>query len=163
MGFAGLEGNTVHRLRRCFTFVLVALCGALAGCSINFPMLSLVSEPETTGSVVQTSSLSAEPLQGEPGIEPSAVDKALDPLHVGGPVAWTNAETGQTGSIAAAGEAFVRDDQVCRSFTATLNQNKAVPAQDAARKSSRLLGVACRVGAGSWTIEKITPSGPSLG
>ena len=163
MGFAGLEGNTVHRLRRCFTFAFVALGGALAGCSINFPMLSLVSEPETTGSIVQTANLSAEPLQGESGIEPSAVDKALDPLHSGGPVAWSNADTGQNGLVAAAGEAFVRDDQVCRSFTATLNQSKPTPATDAARKTSRLIGVACRVGAGSWTIQKIKPTGSSLG
>ena len=40
MGFAGLEGNTVHRLHRCFTFAILALGGALAGCSINFPMMS---------------------------------------------------------------------------------------------------------------------------
>jgi surface antigen len=135
MGFAGLEGNTVHRLHRCFTFAILALGGALAGCSINFPMMSLVSEPETTGSIVQAVNLSAEPVQDDHGIESSAVDKALDPLHSGGPVAWSNPATGQNGSVAAAGEAFVRDDQVCRSFNATLNQNKPGPAQDAARRS----------------------------
>ena len=85
------------------------------------------------------------------------MDKALDPLHSGGRRAWSNPATGQNGSVAAAGEAFVRDDQVCRSFNATLNQNKPGPAQDAARRSSRLVGVACRVGAGSWTIQKIKP------
>ncbi len=126
-------------------------------------MLSLVSEPETTGSVVQPVSLSTEPPQGSQDIEPSAVDKALDPLHTGGPVAWSNAETGQNGLVAAAGEAFVRDDQVCRSFTATLNQTRPAPAQDAARRSSRLVGVACRVGAGSWIIQKIKPTGSSVG
>ena len=126
-------------------------------------MMSLVSEPETTGSIVQAVNLSAEPVQDDHGIESSAVDKALDPLHSGGPVAWSNPATGQNGSVAAAGEAFVRDDQVCRSFNATLNQNKPGPAQDAARRPSRLVGVACRVGAGSWTIQKFKSSGSSLG
>jgi surface antigen len=130
---------------------------------MNFPMLSLVSEPETTGAIVQTANLSTEPIQGETGIEPSAVDKALDPLHSGGPVAWSNADTGQNGLVAAVGEAFVRDDQVCRSFTATLNQNKPAPAPDAVRRSSRFVGEACRVGAGSWSIQKIKPTGSSLG
>ncbi|WP_293866654.1 RT0821/Lpp0805 family surface protein [uncultured Alsobacter sp.] len=116
-----------------------------AGCSINLP-LGPFSEPElTTGSIVQTVVLSEAATGEDLVIAGGALDQALDPVRKGA-VRWSNPSTGNQGSFLAEGDAYVRDDQVCRSFRA------AIVVQ---QKPDDLRGVACRAGAGSWSLHKV--------
>lgn len=117
-----------------------------AGCSINLP-LGPFSEPElTTGSIVPTAVLSDTATGEDLVIAGGALDQALDPIRKGAPARWSNPSTGNQGSFVAEGDAYVRDDQVCRSFRA------AIVVQ---QKPDDLRGVACRAGAGSWSLHKV--------
>lgn len=123
------------------------LAGLLAaGCSINLP-LGPFSEPElTTGSIVPAVVLSDRATGEDLVIAGGALDQALDPLRKGAPARWANPSTGSQGSFVAEGDAYVRDDQVCRSFRASLVVQQ---------KPDDLRGVACRAGAGSWSLHKV--------
>lgn len=127
----------------------VVLGGALGACSINFPMSSLVNDPDVTASIVAPASPSQLGLSEDDWVQASvALDKALDPQQTGTGVRWANAESGRGGSFVAAGPAFVRNDQVCRLFKASLVQ---------APQDQHLLGTACRVGGGTWSLQKVKP------
>lgn len=165
MGQRAIEGSVVKGDRKLgapdapqwswravFRLLPICLVGAVsAGCSITFPMASLVpeAEPETTGSIVQNSAMLA------PGLSPAdwdlasvALDKSLDPQLGGAATKWTNPETSARGSFIAAGPAYVRDDKVCRLFKA----NIALGGPERI-----MIGTACRVGAGAWTLQKVKP------
>jgi surface antigen len=148
-GFASFSLRTLAAAHPLHPMCVIA--SVSAGCSLNFPMMSLVPEPEpeTTASIVPNSSMLTPGLSPEDWtLASSALDKALDPQLNGAPTKWSNAETGARGSFAAAGPAYVRNDQVCRSFKAT------VVLQGPERQ---LLGTACRAGAGAWTLQKMKP------
>ena len=120
-----------------------------AGCSMTFPMGSLIAEPEITGSILPPVSPAALGI-AEPdwSVASAALDKALDPQQNNAPARWSNPDTGSAGAFAAAGPAFVRDDRVCRLFKAAHGVAPAAPSH---------VGTACRVGAGTWVLEKAKP------
>ncbi|MHB2169642.1 RT0821/Lpp0805 family surface protein [Alsobacter sp. R-9] len=131
--------------------VLAVLSGlSLSACSMTFPIGPL-AEPETTGSIVAAPLpvLSAD-LSGEDLVfAEDAMSTALDPLRrTTVPARWTNPSTGRNGSFLAVGEAFVRQDEVCRFFKANVSLD-AGPQQ--------MSGFACRTGAGPWQLRKIKP------
>jgi surface antigen len=129
--------------------LLIGAALALAGCSINLPMSSLINEPESTGSIVPASPPMQMGLTDEDWARASvALDTALDPQQAGAPAKWANAETGRGGVFVAAGPAFIRNDQVCRAFKASLAQHP---------QDQRLFGTACRVGGGAWSLQKVKP------
>jgi surface antigen len=129
------------------------LCAALpaAGCSIALPIASLATDdPATTGSVkVKPTS----PLSAELGTEDwrrarGALAIALDPQGNGSSVSWDNPETGLKGTFVPAGKPYVRNDEICRAFLATvLGQATALWLQ----------GTACRPSGGEWTIRTVAP------
>src|SRR4051794_37074372 len=126
-----------------------ALVLGLGGCSINLPMTSLVPEPETTASLAPATSPSALGILDEEWQQASeALDRALDPAQNGSPVRWSVKETGRGGVFVASGPAYVRNDQVCRAFKASIG---AVP------QDRHHLGTACRSGAGLWALDKVKP------
>lgn len=121
-----------------------------SGCSMTFPMSSLMSsDPDTTGSIVTPASpRDLGVADADWVVAATALDRALDPQQNSAPARWANPETGGAGVFAAAGPAFVKDDRVCRLFKAA---HGAVPTP------ASHLGTACRMGAGTWVLEKAKP------
>ncbi|MCZ8099705.1 MAG: RT0821/Lpp0805 family surface protein [Burkholderiales bacterium] len=155
MGQSRREKRTLHgafrRVRMAFPASAVIAAGLLSsGCSMTFPIGPL-AEPETTGSIVATPLPALSPdLGGEDLVyAEDAMDAALDPLGTAATTRWANPKTGRKGTFAAAGEAFVREDEVCRYFRTTISLETGQ--QD-------LLGLACRAGAGHWQLRKIRPA-----
>jgi surface antigen len=90
-----------------------------------------------------------------PGLSPAdwdlastALDRSLDPQLGGAASKWANPESGARGTFIAAGPAYVRDDKICRLFKAVI----ALGGPDRV-----MIGTACRVGAGAWTLQKVKP------
>lgn len=124
-----------------------------AGCSMSFPMASLLpeDEPATTASVAAKP---VSPLSPKLGVEDwrrarAALAVALDPQGSGAKVSWDNPDTGFKGSFTPVGQAFVKSDEVCRAFRAAL----------AGLDTAALLqGTACRVSGGEWAVKDVKPA-----
>jgi surface antigen len=133
--------------------VLATLLGLGAGgCSMSFPMASLVpeDEPKTTGAVVAKP---ASPLSPELGEEDwrrarGALAVALDPQGNGASVSWDNPDSGFKGAFTPVGQPFVKSDEICRAFLTSLASDKS---------NSSLQGTACRPSGGEWAIKDIRP------
>ena len=128
----------------------VVLALATSGCGLTFPMASLVPEPETTSSVTPRF---VSPLSPELGAEDwrrakGALAIALDPQGSGSSVSWDNPDTDMKGNFAPVGQPFVKTDEICRAFLATL------VAKDS---TSSLQGTACRPSGGEWAIKDVKP------
>jgi surface antigen len=125
------------------------LCGA---CSMSFPMNSLLPEdPPTTASVEATKP--ASPLSPELGAEDwrrarGALAVALDPQGSGSPVSWENPDTAIRGHFTPVGQPFVKSDEICRAFLATV---------DGQASTASLQGTACRPSGGEWAIKDVKP------
>src|SRR3954470_18999942 len=136
---------------RWFQVALIVCIGLPgAGCNSSSQNASLLrDEQATTGSVgphsvpLLAAELGAEDLRRATG----ALAIALDLHGNGAPATWDNDGTGLKGSFVAAGKPFVRSDEVCRPFLATVaGQGKATPWN----------GTACRGSGGEWTIRTAT-------
>ena len=126
----------------------IALAGSAGACS--FPVPSLVSAAETTGSI---SPRVISPLSAELGAEDwrrakGAMAVALDPQGNGSPVTWDNPGTGLKGTFTPVGQPFVKGDEICRAFLAGLNGQAT---------SSSLQGTACRLSGQEWAIKDVKP------
>jgi len=131
-------------LRLCACFCAVAL----SACSVSFPLESMLpQDPVTTGSIGPVSPLAAELDFEDWRRARSAMAVALDPLGNGERAAWDNPETKRAGAFSATTRPFVRDDRVCRGFSAELRLK--------AGESRDVTGSACRFSEGEWRIEKI--------
>lgn len=129
-----------------------ALLGAVVagGCTLSFPMMSLIPSSETTGSIAQSVSPLSPKLEGEDWRRAkAALNTALDPTGNGAPVAWSNPETATKGSFAPVGQPFVKNDELCRTFMAALNFGA---------HEEWLQGAACRVGSEEWTVQDVKPA-----
>jgi surface antigen len=152
---------TIPRARRWYKAVLavgeavrllavgdVAL--AAGACSMSFPIASLVDEPATTSSVAPRA---VSPLSPDLGVEDwrrarAALGVALDPQGSGAQVSWDNPDTGLKGTFTPVGQPFVKSDEICRAFTATLAGQTA---------TSTLQGTACRPSGAEWAISEVKP------
>jgi surface antigen len=139
------------RLRACLA---VAFLGALAGgCSMSFPMASLLPENDTAS----TGSLEPKlvsPLSAELGPEDwrrakGALAVALDPQGNGSAVSWENPDSGFKGAFTPLGRAFVKGDEICRAFRASL---------DGRNGGSSVQGTACRPSGGDWAVKEVKPA-----
>jgi hypothetical protein len=142
------EGNGL--VRSCGLILALSALGlAAAGCSMSFPLPPLVSDPETTGSITPAvAPLGPGSTDADWEVARPALETALDPEHAGQTASWSNQGSGMSGSFVAAGEAFVHDDRLCRSYKARV----AVPGAERA-----MTGTACRVGAGPWAVRETRP------
>jgi hypothetical protein len=121
----------------------------LAGCGMSFPISSLVSDQEPTGSVAKPPSPLSPELTGEDWRRAKgALAIALDPVGNGSSATWHNPDTGMKGSFIPVGQPFVNSDEVCRAFIAELNGQ---------RLESTLQGTACRPSGRDWAIKDIKP------
>lgn len=139
--------------------ILAAFCG---GCSVSFPIIGLSSKGEDE--VVTTSSTlpargSPKPggalasLASELGPEDmrradGALALALDPQGNGAAVSWDNPQSGIKGAFIPVGGPFLRSDEICRAFIASV-QTQTKPA--------KLQGTACRPSGGEWSVKDVEP------
>uniref|UniRef100_A0A9E8CSC8 RT0821/Lpp0805 family surface protein n=1 Tax=Bosea sp. NBC_00436 TaxID=2969620 RepID=A0A9E8CSC8_9HYPH len=136
-----------------------------AGCSVSFPILGLSSksEDEVVTSAMTTSSVlpargsdRAGPFHGlasELGPEDmrradGAMGVALDPQGNGAAVSWDNPQSGIKGSFIPVGGPFLRSDEICRAFIASV-QTQTQPI--------KLQGTACRPSGGDWVVKDMGP------
>jgi surface antigen len=133
---------------------LAALAGlALGGCGMSFPIASLVPDdgPETT-SGVRVKAVS--PLSPELGAEDwrrakGALALALDPQGSGAAVSWDNPDSKLKGTFTPLGGPFVRNDEICRAFQATITGRPS---------NISVNGTGCRPSGGDWSIKDLKPS-----
>jgi surface antigen len=131
----------------------VVLVAAGAGaCSMTFPMTSLVDEePLATQSVAPRA---ISPLSAELGEEDwrrarGAMAIALDPQGSGSQVSWDNPDTTMKGTFTPAGRPYVKNDEICRAFTATIVGQAS---------TSSVQGTACRPSGEDWVIKDVKPA-----
>jgi outer membrane surface antigen len=127
-----------------------AIAVTLGACSWTFPMTSLVDDPETTAS---TAPRFVSPLSPDLGEEDwrrakAALAVALDPQGSGAQVSWDNPDSALKGTFTPVGRPFVKSDEICRAFLATLDGHAA---------TSSLQGSACRPSGGEWAIKAVRP------
>jgi surface antigen len=130
--------------------VMVAL--SAGACSMTFPMASLVSEePQATQSVAPRI---VSPLSPELGEEDwrrarAAMAVALDPQGTGSKVSWDNPDTAMKGHFTPVGQPYVRSDEICREFLATIVGQAS---------TSNLQGTACRPSGDDWAVKDVKPA-----
>lgn len=141
----------------------LAACLAVAtgGCSVSFPIIGFSDKSEdlaaTTSSVLPASApakggplaslaseLGPEDLRRADG----AMALALDPQGNGAAVNWDNAQSGAKGSFIPVGGPFLKADEICRAFIASVQTQT---------KPYKLQGTACRPSGGEWAVMQMDP------
>lgn len=140
--------------------VALAAASAAGGCSL--PVVSLQAEapdpigeePAATGSLLppKTVSLAPELAPEDWRRARAALAVALDPQGNGKPVKWDNPESELKGTINPVGSPFVRNDEVCRIFLATIT---------GPRVNRFVRGTGCRPSGGAWELKSVTASAPA--
>ena len=127
---------------------LIAL--STSACSFSLGVSALDDdEPKSTGSIASKAdvTLSSELDEEDWRRAKAALAVALDPQGPGTQVSWDNPATSRKGTFTPLGAPFVKDDQICRSFSAHLTG--ASPAA--------LQGTACRPSGGEWALREVKP------
>lgn len=129
---------------------LIAL--SAGACSFSFGVVGLDEkdpEPQVTGSIAPKAplALSADLDEEDWRRAKAALAVALDPQGPGTQVSWDNPASSRKGAFTPTGAPFVKDDQICRSFSAHLSGATA----------STLQGTACRPSGGDWAIREVKP------
>ncbi|MBB4040249.1 surface antigen [Microvirga flocculans] len=127
---------------------LVAL--SVSACSFSFGLSPLDDdEPASTGSIVTNAvtPLSADLNEEDWRRAKAALAVALDPQGPGTQVSWDNPDSTRKGTFTPTGAPFVKDDEICRAFSANLSGPSAAALQ----------GMACRPSGGDWAIKEIKP------
>jgi surface antigen len=135
---------------------------ASGGCSISFPIMGLAGKGEdevamTTSSTLPASTATASgPLAKlAPDLGPEdwrraegAMALALDPQGNGAPVSWDNAQSGMKGVFTPVGGPFLKADEICRAFLASISLQTG---------PLKLQGTACRPSGGEWAVKDAKP------
>ncbi|CAM5208775.1 Outer membrane surface antigen OS=Bosea thiooxidans OX=53254 GN=SAMN05660750_03503 PE=4 SV=1 [Bosea thiooxidans] len=132
-----------------------------AGCSVSFPIIGLSSKSEeevaTTSAILPSrsnerpaalASLAAELGPEDMRRADGAMGVALDPQGNGAAVSWDNPQSGIKGSFVPVGGPFLRSDEICRAFIASV-QTQSQPV--------KLQGTACRPSGGEWAVKDVGP------
>ena len=138
-------------LREAVKLVLAGLIALSAGaCSYSFGLSGLdEDEPKSTGAIGSRAVTHLSPDLDEEDWRraKAALAVALDPQGPGTQVSWDNPVSTRKGTFTPAGAPFVKDDEICRSFSAHLGGASA----------SALQGTACRPSGGEWAIKDVKP------
>jgi surface antigen len=149
IGTAGPERGRREQPALC-RLGLVLLAALLNGaCSLGVPLTAL-SVPETTQSVAPRA---VSPLSADLGEEDwrrakGALAVALDPQGSGAKVSWDNPDTTLRGTFTPVGQPFVKSDDICRAFVATVTGQSS---------ETVLQGTACRPSGGEWSVKDVRP------
>nr|WP_246408048.1 RT0821/Lpp0805 family surface protein [Microvirga lupini] len=105
--------------------------------------------PKATGSIAPKSdiTLSADLDEEDWRRAKAALAVALDPQGPGTQVSWDNPATSRKGTFTPVGAPFVKNDEICRTFSAHLS----------GPSTSALQGTACRPSGGEWTLKEVKP------
>jgi len=150
--YRSIAGRSETRSRLTGPVCAVGLSFLTSACGLSFPMASLFPEPETTASITPKL-VTVSPLSSDLGAEDwrrakGALAVALDPQGSGSSVSWDNPDTEMKGNFAPVGQPFVKTDEICRAFLATLVTKEA---------TRSLQGTACRPSGGEWTVKDVKP------
>lgn len=158
--------NESESKKFCLGFVALAIVISfgLGGCSWTFPSksssnnteLRILEDDIQTGSIqVPGSSPLLKDLSEEDWRRAkSALNVALDPHGSTDRVVWDNPQTLARGTFASTGAPFVKNDDICRNFKATVGGQV---------ETKSLEGTACRPSGGEWAIQDIKAAQPSKG
>lgn len=142
----------LYRREATFGEVARVLVGALAllcagGCSVT---PSSDSRTEVTGSIGRdpVTTLSADLGQEDWRRAKGALATALDPQGSGAAVKWDNPDSDINGTFTPVAQPFVKADEICRVFLATIN----FPG-----RTSSLQGTACKLSADEWQLKDVKP------
>jgi surface antigen len=130
---------------------VAGLAVSSAACSLAIPIGSMAREdPVSTQSVGPRV---VSPLSPDLGEEDwrrarAALAVALDPQGAGSQVSWDNPDTALKGSFTPVGQPFVKSDEICRAFLASVA---------GAASTLSLQGTACRPSGGEWSIRDVKP------
>jgi surface antigen len=125
-----------------------AMALSVGACSLSVGVIGpKEEEPEATGAIA---SRAAVPLSPDLNDEDwrrakAALGVALDPQGSGAQVSWDNPDTGLKGTFTPVGQPFVRSDEICRAFLATI----------AGQTTASLQGTACRPSGGEWAVGEV--------
>jgi len=122
----------------------------LGGCATSIPLPSFASfsKSDVTGSIPKTSPLSSKLNSEDWRRAKGALAVAMDPQGNGAPVSWENPQSHAKGSFVPVGQAWAKDDGICRTFLAKVGGSHP-PLQ--------LQGSACREKGGEWQVGKVQP------
>ncbi|MCB5175241.1 RT0821/Lpp0805 family surface protein [Microvirga lenta] len=139
-------------LREAMKVLAAGLIALSAGaCSFSFGVVGLdemAAEPQVTGAIAPKPTILSADLDEEDWRRArAALAVALDPQGPGTQVSWDNPASDRKGTFTPASAPFVKDDQICRTFTALISG--ASPAS--------LQGMACRPSGGEWAIKEVKP------
>ncbi|MGO4387156.1 RT0821/Lpp0805 family surface protein [Microvirga sp. 2YAF29] len=139
-------------LSEAIKILAVGMIAMTAGaCSFSFGVAGLdEDEPKATGSVVSTVAAPLSPDLNEEDWRraKAALAVALDPQGPGTQVSWDNPDTNMKGTFTPTGGPFVKNDEICRAFTAHLN----------GANQASLQGTACRLSGDEWAIKDVKPA-----
>jgi surface antigen len=125
---------------------LIALSTSACGMSLG---LSALDEdgPKATGAIASKSdiTLSSDLDEEDWRRAKAALAVALDPQGPGTQVSWDNPATSRKGTFTPIGAPFVKNDEICRSFSAHLSGPSV----------SALQGTACRPSGSEWTLKEV--------
>ena len=132
--------------------VLAVLVLALStsACGMSLGLSALDDDgPKSTGAIASTAvvALSSDLDDEDWRRAKAALAVALDPQGPGTQVSWDNPATTRKGTFTPMGAPFVKDDEICRSFSAHLS----------GPSSAALQGTACRPSGGEWTLKEVKP------
>lgn len=142
----------LYRREAIFGEVARVLVGAFAllcagGCSVT---PSSDSRADVTGSIGRdpVTTLSADLGQEDWRRAKGALATALDPQGSGAAVKWDNPDSDINGTFTPVAQPFVKADEICRVFLATIN----FPG-----RTSSLQGTACKLSADEWQLKDVKP------
>jgi len=133
---------------------LVAL--STTACSYSLGMAGMDDEePKATGAIAPAVAAPAAPVTLSPDLNEedwrrakAALALALDPQGPGTQVSWDNPETAMKGSFTPVGAPFVKNDEICRAFSAQLSGSA----------NANLRGTACRPSGEGWALMEVRPA-----
>jgi surface antigen len=123
----------------------------LSACSFSVGVIGATEdEPEATGTIASKGAIPLSPDLNEEDWRraKAALAVALDPQGPGTQVSWDNPDTAMKGAFTPTGAPFVKNDEICRGFSAHLS----------GRSAASLQGSACRPSGGEWSIKDIKPA-----
>jgi len=127
---------------------LIALSAAACSFSVGVVGVELeADEPEATGTIAPKTAAPLSPDLNEEDWRraKAALAVALDPQGPGTQVSWDNPATTMKGTFTPMGAPFVKNDEICRTFSAHLS----------GPSNASLQGTACRPSGGEWAIKEI--------
>jgi surface antigen len=120
----------------------------LAGCSMNFPMSSLMSD-STTGSIKARPAPFAGDLdETDWRIAEPRLAEALKSAGDGEPTQWSNPASGRKGAFQPVAGAFKREGQTCRAFLARISSPDS---------TKTLQGIGCLMAGDAVFVDETQP------